>query len=54
MQSGKIPQKGDCKTRISRVETRILIRLESEFYNEKFKPDQGKLGLYIYIPVKKT
>jgi predicted transcriptional regulator YdeE len=54
MQSGKIPQKGEYKTRISRVETMILTRLEFEFYNEEFKPDQGKLGLYIYIPVKKT
>jgi AraC family transcriptional regulator len=27
---------------------------EFEFYDEKFKPDQGTLDLYIYIPVRKA
>ena len=25
-----------------------------EFYNKEFKPDEGKLDLYLYIPVKKA
>lgn len=25
-----------------------------EFYDENFKPDQGKLDLFIYVPVKKS